>query len=173
MQNAWVVHQSVNIIIAKKVNKLVYVTGSAKTWHNRASQNFQYKALNVMREMLAYFKKYYKIFLNVWFVEKETSNNKNLDIIWFTYSRRVRKSLFSCSRPKDMPVMGVCLRHVEMILHDRFFLTDFAFACSEEKWYTETLTQYFILLFMANTIVQIVTRYILLFVSYHRFSKRL
>jgi len=28
--------------------------------------------------------------------------------------------------------MGVCLWHVETILHDRFFLIDFAFVCSEE-----------------------------------------
>jgi len=59
----------------------INVTGSAKTRHNRASLNFQYKALNSMGEILAYFKKYYGIFLNAWFVEKETTNNKNLDII--------------------------------------------------------------------------------------------
>jgi len=57
------------------------VTGSAKTRHNRTSLNFQYKSLNVMGEILKYFKKYYGIFLNTWFVKKETSNNKNLDII--------------------------------------------------------------------------------------------
>jgi len=140
---------------------------------NRASQNFQYNALNVIGEILAYFKKYYGIFLKAWFVEKERSNNKNLDTIWFAYSRGVRKSLFLCSRPKDMSVMGVCLRHVKTILRDRFFLTDFAFVCSEERWYTEKLTQYLISLFMANTMVQIVTQYILLFVSYHHFSKRM
>ena len=39
-----------------------YVTGSAKTRHNRASLNFQYKALNAMGEILAYFEKYYGIF---------------------------------------------------------------------------------------------------------------
>ena len=58
-----------------------YVTGSAKTRHNRASLNFQYKALNTMGEILAYFKKYYGFFLNAWFLEKEMSNIKNLDII--------------------------------------------------------------------------------------------
>jgi len=115
---------------------IAIVTGYAKTWHNRTSLNFQYKALNGMGEILAYFKKYYGIFLNAWFVEKETSNNKNLDIIWFAYSRGVRKSF---SRPKDTPVMGVCLRHVETILCDRFFLIDFAFVCSEERWYTNNL----------------------------------
>jgi len=60
---------------------MLFVTRSAKTRHNRASQNFQYKALNVMGEILAYFKRYYGIFLNAWFVEKEMSNNKHLDII--------------------------------------------------------------------------------------------
>jgi len=60
---------------------LRYVTGSAKTRHNRASLNFQYKALNVMDKLLVCFKKNYRIFLNAWFIEKETSNNKNLDII--------------------------------------------------------------------------------------------
>jgi len=69
--------------------------------------------------------------------------------------------------------MFVCLRHVETILRDQFFLTDFAFVCSEERWYTETRTQYLIPLNMANTMVQIVTQYILFYVSYHRFSKRL
>jgi len=69
--------------------------------------------------------------------------------------------------------MGVYLRHVETILCDRFFLIDFVFVYSEERWYTEKITQYLIPLFMANTMVQIVTQYILLFVSSHRFSKRL
>jgi len=81
--------------------------------------------------------------------------------------------LFHCSGPKDMPVMGVCLWHVEMILCDRFFLIDFAVVCREERRYTEKRTQYLIPLFMANKVVQIVTQYILLLVSYHRFSKRL
>jgi len=111
-----------------------------------------------------------EFFLNAWFVKKEMSNNKNLDIIWFAYSRGVQKSLFCCSRPNDTPVMGVCLRHVETILYDWFFLIDFAFVCSED---TKGLTQYLIPLFMANTMVQIVIQYILLFVSYHRFSTRL
>jgi len=31
---------------------LLNVTGSAKTQHNRASQNFQYKALNIMGKYL-------------------------------------------------------------------------------------------------------------------------
>ena len=52
------------------------VTGSVKTWHNRASLNFRFKALNTMGEILTYSKKYYGIFLNAWFVEKKTSNNK-------------------------------------------------------------------------------------------------
>ena len=46
----------------------IFVTGSAKTRHNRASLNFQYNALNTMGEILAYFKKYYRIFLNARFV---------------------------------------------------------------------------------------------------------
>jgi len=106
-------------------------------------------------------------------LEKEMSNNKNLDIIWFSYSWGVWKSLFRCSKPKDTPVMGVCLRHVERILRDQFFLTDFTFVCSEERWYTDKLTQYLIPLFMVNTMVQSVSQYIILFVSYHRFSKHL
>jgi len=145
-----------------------FMTRSVKTRHNRL--NFQYKALIAMGEILAYFKKYYGIFLNAWFIEKETSNNTNLDIIWFTYSRGVWKSLFCYCRTKDTPDMGVCLRNVETILRNRFFLIDFAFVCSEERWYTEKLTQYLIPLFMVNMMVQIVTQYILLFVSYHRFS---
>jgi len=89
---------------------------------------------------------------------EETSNNKNLDIIWFTYSRGVRKSLFRFSRPKDTPVMGACLRHIETILCDRYFLNNFAFVCSEERWYTKIFTQYLISLFVANMTVQIVTQ---------------
>ena len=54
-----------------------------------------------------------------------------LDIIWFAYSRGVRNSLFRCSRHKDTPVTGVCLRHVETILRDRFFLINFAFVCMQ------------------------------------------
>jgi len=146
----------------------LYVTGYAKTRHNRTSLNFQYKVLNAIGEILVYFKKHYGIFLNAWFVEKETSNNNNN---WFAYSRGGRKSLFRCSRPKNTPVMDVCLRSVETIFRDQFFLIDFAFVCSEERWYTENCTQYLIPLFMANTMVQIVT--IHLFASYHHFSKRL
>ena len=106
------------------------MTGSAKIRHNCASLNFQYKALNILGEILAYFKKYYGFFLNAWFVEKKTSNNKNLG---FAYSRGVRKSFFRCSRPKGTPVMDVCLWHIEKIVRDRLFLIDFAFVCSEEK----------------------------------------
>jgi len=130
-------------------------------------------SIKYLGEILACFKIYYGIFLNAWFVEKETCNNKNLDIIWFVYSRGVRKYLFRCSRPKDTPVLGVCLWHIKMILCDRFFLTDFTFVYSEERWYTEKLTQYLIPLLMANTMLQIVTQYILLFVSYHRFREHL
>ena len=50
------------------------MTESAKTRHNRTSLNFQYKALNTMGKILVYFKKYYRIFLNGWFVEKKISN---------------------------------------------------------------------------------------------------
>ena len=66
---------------SQPLRRIPYVTGSAKTRHNRASLNFQYKALNAVGETLAYFKKYYRFFLNALFEEKETSNNKNLDII--------------------------------------------------------------------------------------------
>jgi len=114
-----------------------------------------------------------EFFLNALFVEKKTSNNKNLDIIWFAYSRRVRNSLFHCSRPKDTPFMGVCLRHIETIFRDQFFLIDFTFVCSEERWYTEKLTQHWIPLFITNTMVQIVTQYIFLFIhcKWPSFSK--
>ena len=29
--------------------------------------------------------------------------------------------------------MGVCLRHVEVIVRDRFFFTEFVSVCSEER----------------------------------------
>ena len=51
---------------------------------------------------------------------KEGTNNNTLDILLFACSRGVGKSLFHCSRPKDTEVMSICLRHVEMIVRDRF-----------------------------------------------------
>ena len=30
--------------------------------------------------------------------------------------------------------MGICLHHVEAVVRDRFFFTDFVSACSEERW---------------------------------------
>ena len=30
--------------------------------------------------------------------------------------------------------MGVCLRHVEAIVRDQFFFTDFVTVCGEERW---------------------------------------
>ena len=96
----------------------VYVTGSAKTGHNRTSLNLQYKALNTLGAYLRIVKKNSVNFLNVSFSVKEGRNNKNLDIILFAYTRGARKSLFRCCRPKDSEVMGTCLRHVEMIVRD-------------------------------------------------------
>ena len=78
----------------------VFVTGSAKTRHNRASLNLQYKALITMREILAYYFKIHK-YLSDSFLVEEGTNNKNLDIILFTCSRGVGKYLFCCSKPKD------------------------------------------------------------------------
>ena len=112
-----------------------------------------------MGEILAYFEKYYGLFLNAWFVEKEMSNNKNLGIIWFAYSRGVRKSLFRCSICQLWVFIYGTSKQSYAI--NQFFLIDFAFVCSEEKWYTEKLTQHLILPFMANTMVQIVTQYVL------------
>ena len=106
-------------------------------------------------------------FLNAWFVEKKTFNNKNLDTTSFPYSTGVRKSLFCCSRPEDTPVMSICLQHIENDSTQSIFSHWFCLFCSEERCYTETLTQYLILLFMANMMVQNVTRYILLFICYH------
>ena len=37
------------------LNPVTYVTGSAKTRHNRANINLQYKALNTMGEILQYY----------------------------------------------------------------------------------------------------------------------
>jgi len=37
--------------------------------------------------------------------------------------------------------MGVCLRHVEMIVRDQYFFMNFAFKCSEEGRVREKLTQ--------------------------------
>ena len=45
--------------------------------------------------------------------------NKYLDIILFTYYRGVQKYLFYCSRLKNTQVIGICLRHMEAIVHDQ------------------------------------------------------
>ena len=86
-----------------------------------------------MGEILVYYRKHSVNFLNASFLVKEGTNNKTLDIIIFACSRGGGKSLFDCSRPKDTEVMGVCLRHIEVIVRNQFFFTNFTFVCSEEK----------------------------------------
>jgi len=66
---------------------------------------------------------------------KKGSSCKILYVILFAYSRGIRKSLFHCSRLKDTRVMTLCLRHVETIVRNRSFFTDFVSVRSEEKWY--------------------------------------
>ena len=67
---------------------LQYVTGSAKTRHNGASLNFQYRLLITIGEIFALMKKVVKSLNNLFFVKK-WCNDKNLDIILFDYSRGV------------------------------------------------------------------------------------
>jgi len=69
------------------------VTRSVKTRHNCASVNFQYKILNVMGKILAYLK-YCGIFLNAWFIGKQTSNNTNLDIIYLPTQEEFKNFCF-------------------------------------------------------------------------------
>ena len=64
---------------------------------------------------------------------KERTNNTNLDIILFTYSRGVGKSLFHCRRPKSTQVMSVCLHHIKAIIRNQIFCTNFAFLCGKES----------------------------------------
>jgi len=58
------------------------------------------------------------------------------------------KSLFHCSRPKGLWVMAVCLRHVETIIFDQCFFTDFILVYSEERGYKKNLMHHWILLFI-------------------------
>ena len=44
------------------------------------------------------------------------------------------KSLLRCNRLKDMQYMGICLHHVETVVRDQSFFTDFAFVCSEDRY---------------------------------------
>ena len=54
------IKQHINVVFAMTTS---FVTRSVKTQHNRASLNFQYKALNTMGEILLYLlKKFRKIF---------------------------------------------------------------------------------------------------------------
>jgi len=69
-------------------------------------------------------------------------------------TQRVQKSLFYCSRPKDTRYMVIFLCHVKTIVRNWFFFTDF---CHEEKWCKKKLIHQWIPLFIAKTIVQIVT----------------
>ena len=55
-------------------------------------------------------------------MSQEGTNNKTLDITFFTCSRGVGKSLFRCSRPKDTEVVSICLCHVKAIVRDQFSL---------------------------------------------------
>jgi len=64
---------------------------------------------------------------------KKGSSGKNLYIILFACSRGVRKSLFHCSSLNDTKIMTLCLRHIETIVRNRFFFTDFVSVHSEEK----------------------------------------
>jgi len=108
------------------------VTRSAKTRHNCASLNLQYKLMITMCKILAYIyiKKIVK-FINAFFLVKKASSGKILDIILFIYSRGARISLFHCSGLKDVWVMAICLRHVETIVCDRFFFIDLIFIHGE------------------------------------------
>ena len=74
------------------------MTGSV---HNGASLNFQYKPLIAMGKTFGNYKKSVK-FLNALFFVEIGYNDKNLDIIVFTYSRGVLYSLFCCSRLKGL-----------------------------------------------------------------------
>ena len=67
--------------------------------------------------------------------------------------------------------MSVCLRHVKAIVCDQFFFTNFAFACSEEGWVKEKLTQYLIPLFMVNTMVKGLALYLNPLINYNSFCK--
>ena len=107
-------------------------------------------------------------FLNVSFVVKEGSNNKNLDISLFAYSKGVGKSLFCCSRPKDTEVMNICLHHVEVFVRNRFFFVNFAFVCSKK---VDKRTNLIDSLFMVNMIVKMSVSYINPLLSYNHFSK--
>ena len=69
--------------------------------------------------------------------------------------------------------MSVCLRHVETIVRDRFFFMHFAVVCSEEGRVKDKLTQYFIPLFIANTMVKRLALYLDPLVSYNHLYKRL
>jgi len=110
----------------------MYVTRSAKTLHNHASLNLQYKLMITMYTCIFRRKKIVK-FVNAFYLVKKGSSGKNLDIILFIYSRGTQKLLFSCSGLKDAWVMAVCLRHVETIVHYRFFFTDFVSMHGEDK----------------------------------------
>jgi len=98
---------------------------------------------------------------------KKGLNIKNVDIFLFAYSRRVQKSLFHCSKPKGSWVMAVCLNHVETIIRNYFFHW-FRLGYSKERRLKKNLPHHWILLFMANTMVQIATLYIIAFVSFVR-----
>ena len=75
-------------------------SGSAKKGHNRTSLNLQYKALNTLGEILAYYFKNSVNCFNPSFLVKEGTNNKTLDIILFACSRGVGNSWFRGVGPR-------------------------------------------------------------------------
>jgi len=87
-----------------------------------------------MGEVLAYFKNIqYGIFLNAWFIEKETSNNKT----WISSDLPTQEEFENlCFVAVDLRIRQLWVlvySMSKMILRDRFFLIDFAFVCSEES----------------------------------------
>ena len=71
---------------------------------------------------------------------KKGSSDKNL-YIYIYILLGVRKSLFHSSMLKDTRVMTLCLCHVETVIHNWFFFTDFASVRNEEEPNKEKRTQ--------------------------------
>jgi len=97
------------------------------------------------------------------FLGEEGLTLKNLDIILFAYPRGVWKSLFHCSRSKDLWVMSEWLNMIDL----SSLISSWVY--SEERRYKKNLTHHWIILFMVNTTVQIPTLYIIAFVNYSSF----
>ena len=73
--------------------RCLFVTGSVKTRHNGSSLNFQYKPLITMGKYLHNCKKFVKLLNALLFVTKG-SNDNNLDITLFAYSKGVQNLCF-------------------------------------------------------------------------------